>query len=461
MTTAIYLRISDDETGEAEGVERQREDCEALIERNGWTLGTSYVDNDESAWGKNDRRRPGFRRMLADASAGQFDRLVVWKLDRLTRGGMRTLGKVLDTFEPGGITLVSVTEAIDTSTPMGEAVAGVLAAVAKQASDDTSLRVKRAAESKFARGEWKAGGERKFGFVQDRTAHVPEEAKAIRWAVKNLLDGGTLHQVAVKWNRSGLHRDDFRSTHVRQILLSPSLSGRMVRGDQVAPAPWKPIVSVEDHDELLDMLNARTEGPTGPRTVKHLLTGLVRCTCGAMLTASPDPTRNTTRYKCMVPGGRGAHVSAYGKNLEPEVERRFLAMIDRPDFAATLREAAKRHLEASSGDAKVSRELQLIDRKLDEIRDAYAGGRLDFDEMLALRERLSERRKAVVAGSPGRVAQVDLGALEGVSRTWEGLEINTKRRILRSTVDISLLPGKAGKTFNPDRVVIDLKVGLF
>ena len=43
---AIYVRISEDPTGQRAGVERQLEDCQALARRQGWKVVDTFDDND-------------------------------------------------------------------------------------------------------------------------------------------------------------------------------------------------------------------------------------------------------------------------------------------------------------------------------------------------------------------------------------------------------------------------------
>ncbi|WP_237202187.1 recombinase family protein [Rothia endophytica] len=82
--TAIYLRISLDLEMDGLAIERQREDCERLAQREGWTVVETYVDQSISAMDAT-KKRPGYDRMVADYEAGMFDAIVCWDLDRLTR----------------------------------------------------------------------------------------------------------------------------------------------------------------------------------------------------------------------------------------------------------------------------------------------------------------------------------------------------------------------------------------
>ena len=77
MSTAIYARISDDRQ-EGAGVERQLQDCRALVKRKGWQPVVEFKDNDVSAF--SGKLRPDYEAMLAKVKAGEFDRIVVWHI---------------------------------------------------------------------------------------------------------------------------------------------------------------------------------------------------------------------------------------------------------------------------------------------------------------------------------------------------------------------------------------------
>ena len=80
---AIYARISSDPEGDRLGVNRQREDCEALAAKKGWPVADLYIDDDRSAY--SGTPRPEYRRMLEDISTKAIDAVLVYNLDRLHR----------------------------------------------------------------------------------------------------------------------------------------------------------------------------------------------------------------------------------------------------------------------------------------------------------------------------------------------------------------------------------------
>lgn len=104
--------------------------------------------------GKTDNR-PGLKRLLKALSAG--DTLVVWKLDRLGRS-MRHLVVLVEELRERDINFRSLTDSIDTSTPMGRFFFHVMGALAEM---ERELIVERTrAGLAAARAEGRVGGRR-------------------------------------------------------------------------------------------------------------------------------------------------------------------------------------------------------------------------------------------------------------------------------------------------------------
>jgi DNA invertase Pin-like site-specific DNA recombinase len=119
---AIYARVSTDEQDESLQLTALRE----LVTQRGWELKTTYIDHGVSSRAV----RPELERMMRDAHKRRFDVIAVWKFDRFARS-TRELVFALEQFQTLGIDFVSVTQAIDTSGPMGKLVFSVLAAIAE------------------------------------------------------------------------------------------------------------------------------------------------------------------------------------------------------------------------------------------------------------------------------------------------------------------------------------------
>ena len=88
----------------------------------GWEIFQNYVD---PGFTGKDGNRPALKRMLADAKLGFFNRVLVTKLDRLSRN-LRLLLEIEENLKQSRISVSSIKESIDTSTALGRTVFQVL-----------------------------------------------------------------------------------------------------------------------------------------------------------------------------------------------------------------------------------------------------------------------------------------------------------------------------------------------
>jgi DNA invertase Pin-like site-specific DNA recombinase len=122
LRVAIYARVSTlDQTCENQLLELRRN-----VEARGWSA-VEYVDTGVS--GSKDRR-PALDQLTADIRRHRLQAVVCWRLDRLGRN-LRHLVLMLDEWQAPGVAFVTLGEGIDTSTPAGRLVAGVLASIAE------------------------------------------------------------------------------------------------------------------------------------------------------------------------------------------------------------------------------------------------------------------------------------------------------------------------------------------
>jgi DNA invertase Pin-like site-specific DNA recombinase len=124
MRAAVYCRVS---TGEQD-INNQLREIKKRCRLLKWSIVEVYS---ETASGSR-AKQAELGRMFADAHSRQFDVLVFWSLDRLSRDGVyKTLG-YLHTLSAAGVKWYSVKESyIDSVGPFGDAIVGFLAAIAQ------------------------------------------------------------------------------------------------------------------------------------------------------------------------------------------------------------------------------------------------------------------------------------------------------------------------------------------
>jgi DNA invertase Pin-like site-specific DNA recombinase len=179
MRAAIYLRVS---TAGEQTVENQRRDLEAAAAQRGWTIVASFADEGISG-SKGRDKRPGLDRMLKDATRGKFDVVMAWAVDRMGRSLPDLLG-TLQELHGAKVDLFLHQQAIDTTTPAGKAMFGMMGVFAEFERAMIVERVKAGLARAKAEDPAKrlAKGKKAFG--------RPQVSKAIEGAITTRLEAG-------------------------------------------------------------------------------------------------------------------------------------------------------------------------------------------------------------------------------------------------------------------------------
>jgi site-specific DNA recombinase len=149
-------------------------------------------------------QRPGLGPWL-NGKSGEFDAIVVWKLDRLTRS-LGDFIAMMSWCETRGKTIISVDESLDFSTPMGRMFAQLLVMFGQYEREATALRVKQHYAHVQAKGRY-AGNQCPFGLRPTESGgyeHDPIYAPIVREMAAMLIDGKSLNQIARWLNDRGV-----------------------------------------------------------------------------------------------------------------------------------------------------------------------------------------------------------------------------------------------------------------
>lgn len=225
--TAIYCRQSVDKK-DSISIETQEQECRAKL-RSGETDVSVYSDRGYS--GKN-TNRPGFQRLMSDVEAGRVSKIIVYKIDRMSRS-------VLDfeltyrELKQHHVDFVSATEDFDTTSITGEAVLRVILIFAQLERETIQKRVTDNFYSRAEKGFFMAGvaplGYRKIADSIDgkKTSRLEEneaESGIVRFIYRSYLSGRTIGEIVSELNSPDCeirHGVRFNNVRVGRILANP------------------------------------------------------------------------------------------------------------------------------------------------------------------------------------------------------------------------------------------------
>src|SRR5262249_14985185 len=122
---ALYLRVSTD----GQTTNNQEQELREAAESKGLEVVKVYKDNGISG-AKGRAKRPGLDEALKDATRGRYGVLMVWSVDRLGRS-LQDLLASLQELHGAGVDLYLHKQAIDTRTPAGKALYGMMGVFAE------------------------------------------------------------------------------------------------------------------------------------------------------------------------------------------------------------------------------------------------------------------------------------------------------------------------------------------
>lgn len=169
MRVGLMVRVSSQERAEAGSTETQRQYLEQYCFLRKWTVVECYVDEGVSGTTPL-HERPDGSRMLRDIKRGVLDAILVYKLDRFGRS-IRVVYDGIAALEEAKVGFISATESIDTTTPMGRMLLGLLAVFAAWERDLIKERSYEGRKRSIREGGWN-GGIPAVGYLPDENGRL-------------------------------------------------------------------------------------------------------------------------------------------------------------------------------------------------------------------------------------------------------------------------------------------------
>ncbi|MFZ5353765.1 MAG: recombinase family protein [Bacillota bacterium] len=223
---AIYVRVSTEEQAkDGVSIAAQIETLTQYCRLYGVEIYDIYKDLGAS--GKSISKRKGLQQLLKDASREEFGLLLVWKISRLSRS-LKDLLNILDILDTYGISFVSYSEKLDTSTPTGKMTLQILGSIAEFERNSIIDNVKLGLQE-FARTGGKATTVLGYDNVNKRLEINWKEANLVKSIFNYYLEYNySFSAIADILNKRGFRtkrNNEFSSGSISEILKNPVYIG--------------------------------------------------------------------------------------------------------------------------------------------------------------------------------------------------------------------------------------------
>lgn len=290
IRVAIYVRVSTQEQAkEGYSIHEQIDRLTKYCEAHGWEVYKVYTDPGFSG---ADTNRPGLQSMLKDVRRGRVNKVVVYKLDRLSRSQKDTLELIEDEFLDHTVDFVSMSENFDTSTPFGRAIVGILAVFAQLEREQIKERMAMGKEARAKEGKWNGGQNSPLGYEYINGELVLNAFEALQ--VKEMFElaskNVSSYRITELFNKKGYNTryGTWESSTIRRSLRSKVYLGYTKYNDTWNKGTHDPIVSQELFDQVQDILDKRADdynSSRGTGKITSYLGGYLYCShCGGKYT---------------------------------------------------------------------------------------------------------------------------------------------------------------------------------
>ncbi|GAA4097375.1 recombinase family protein [Nonomuraea soli] len=370
---------------------------------NGTVVG--WAEDLDVSGGLDPMKRPKLGAWLRE-HADEFDIIAVLKIDRLTRRSQH-FAEMIEWCQSRGKTIVSVTEGIDMSTPMGKMFAQIIAAFAEGELDTIRARAQASAQTRLEMGVW-TGGVLPFGyqFVDNaggkgkKLGQDPEYATLLREIVDRVKADWSAYRIALDLNQREVPtwRDYLRtkagktargvkwtSSTIVAIVTNPTAAGFYTyKGEQVEDEDGNPIMiadnpimTPEEWRQMVVRFTTDERKAVRATPSRSMLGGVATCgVCGANLSSAKKTRHNK--------GGVTEHYYYACNNLQTgtcplpaRARRGFLDDLVNEIVMSSGIGAAPVFERTSVDIGPMRAELAAVNSRLERLEGDYVAGRYD------------------------------------------------------------------------------------
>lgn len=249
---ALYIRVSTTEQAqEGYSLDAQERVLAEYCKAHKYEIYRIYKDEGISA--KDIAHRPGMLSLLADAAENKFEKIIVWKLTRFSRN-LADLTATCEQLDKQGISLVSYSEAFDSTTPAGRMVRSMLATVAQFEREVISENVRLGMIERAKQGKRTCSSVLGYDISGTDSLKInEEEAVCVRFIFDNYETRKSISEVRRLCNKKGLRGKRgklLREQAILTILTRTVYAGWNLFKGEIYKGDYAPIISIKQFNRV-------------------------------------------------------------------------------------------------------------------------------------------------------------------------------------------------------------------
>ena len=462
MNVAIYVRVSTKEQAlEGYSISEQTDRLQKFCDAHGWSIFQIYTD---AGYSGADINRPALQNMLADVRAGRIQKVLVYKLDRLSRSQKDTLRLIEDEFLKHDTDFESMTEKLDTGTAHGRAMIGILAAFAQLEREMIHERMSLGMEARLKEGKWRGGYKAPFGYdydpEQEKLVINNYQAMIVQYIFLQFTAGRSISSIAKDLEGKGwlLTNGKCNRRSLQYILQNKTYCGYLRHGAEWLQGLQDAIISEDLYNSAQTILEGHLAPNTSPQTT--LLGGLLYCgQCGARYGKTKTGTAKygyNHLYGCL---SRSKKVPSMVK--DPDCKNRYYKIEDLdaiicdqirklamdPDYFRQVQQETPAAADAQQIKA-IDQQIKTINGQLSRFMDLYGLGRYSIEDLdaktqplLDQRQKLQQELNRLQAISNHMTEDQALQLVNSFAAALDNSDQQEKKRIIHFLIDKIIIDG--------------------
>lgn len=378
MNAVIYARYSSHSQTE-QSIEGQLRDCHEYARRYDINVVGEYIDRATS--GMTDER-PDFQRMIADAAKKQFERVIVWKLDRFARNRYDS-ALYKHRLKQYGIRVISAMENV------GEGdesilLEALLEASAEYYSLDLKKKIKRGQRENIAKGKY-CSGPIPYGYkLIDGKLRVDDKtAPTVRFLFEQYASGVPMKEIIDELTRRGVRGSRggaLTYNTFSRVLTNTTYIGQYKYKGDVVPDLAEPMIDADLFERTQAVVKANAHAPAANKAeVNYLLQGKAFCgKCGSHMVGESGRGKNGDTYYYYACANRKKRHTCKKKNekkdfIEWYVVEQTVQYVLTPQHIENVAKAIVAQYDNEFSGSKIDeceKQIRQLDRELNKLVDA-------------------------------------------------------------------------------------------